>query len=82
MRTVAFVDQRFHPELKKGEAYLTKLDGKQAIWYCCHECGEDILISDHIITGTIETGITVNPSLVCPTEGCSGHYWIKNSEIE
>lgn len=72
-------------DLQKGQGHLTRLtkDNKTslALWYCCHECGEDILVSDHTITINPDKTITVNPSLVCPTEGCTGHYWIKNNEI-
>jgi len=67
--------------LNKGQAYITSLDGKEAIWYCCHVCGETILINNHKITHEIDGTITTDPSLVCPTPGCTGHYWIKHSEI-
>ena len=72
-------DKRY--KLKPGQAYLTKLDDKAALWYCCHVCKEEILVSDHQITQNSDGTITVTPSLVCPTEGCTGHYFITNSEI-
>ena len=71
--------------LKKGQGYLTNLiqDGikNRALWYCCHHCGDDILVSDHTITENDDGTITIEPSLVCPTEGCSGHFFIEKSEI-
>lgn len=68
-------------KMNPGEAYLSKLDGKPVMWYCCHLCKEEILVSDHKITHNPDGTITVTPSLVCPTLGCSGHYFITNSEI-
>ena len=67
--------------MKKGQGHFSKLDGKEVFWYCCHECGNDILISDHTITHHSDGTFTVLPSLVCPTEDCTGHYHIRNSEI-
>lgn len=73
------------PVLKKGQGYLTNLlkDGirNKALWYCCHHCGNDILVSDHTITENEDGIITISPSLVCPTIGCSGHFFIEGSEI-
>ncbi len=69
-------------KLNPGEGYLTKLDNKLAMWYCCHLCKEIILISDHAITQNPDGTLTVTPSLVCPTAECTGHYFITNSEIK
>ena len=58
--------------------------GEQRIsgaWYCCHKCKEEILINGHTIIQNPDGTITITPSLVCPTEGCTGHYHITNSEV-
>ena len=70
--------------LKPYDLQLTKItDGDQIFngaWYCCHHCKTDILIRDHKIENNNGI-ITITPSLVCPTENCKGHYWIRNGEI-
>lgn len=80
---VEFVRSRIgYKVLNPGQAYITSLDGEEAIWYCCHVCEEIILINDHKIIHESDGTITIEPSLVCPTEGCTGHYWMKHSEIQ
>jgi len=73
-------------KLNPGEGYLTKLEQngvvKLAMWYCCHICHEEVLVSDHNVTMNPDGTVTVTPSLVCPTKGCTGHYFITNSEIQ
>jgi len=72
--------------LEKGQGYLSRLTDNHVtslvFWYCCHVCGEVILVKDHIITVHLDNKISIDPSLVCPTETCNGHYWIKNNEIQ
>ena len=72
--------------LKPGEGYVTNLttDGitKRVLWMCCTVCEQTILASDHTITEHSDGTITIEPSLVCPTEGCTAHFFIKRNVIE
>lgn len=72
--------------MNKGDLQLTtiidtNLKGVKAAWYHCHHCDEDILIKDHQIQQLPDGTISITPSLVCPTEGCKGHFYITNSEV-
>lgn len=46
--------------------------GRTAL-FCCPKCGKPASLSGHTI---MEDG-TVNPSVVCPTEGCAFHEFIQ-----
>lgn len=73
------------PRLKKGQAYFTMMRGetrlKKVLWIKCFECGQEVLVMNHQIYENPDGTITIQPSLVCPTEGCTAHYYIENSNI-
>ena len=82
---IELVDPQKHINLKSGQGYLNFLNDagtrKRILWYCCHHCKGTILASDHTITEHDDGTITLEPSLVCPTENCSGHFFIKKNEV-
>jgi len=50
-----------------------KADGVRTAGLSCPDCGQVASLSHHKID---QDGI-VTPSVVCPTEGCKFHEWIK-----
>lgn len=48
-------------------------DGKEVVYMNCPKCGNAAALDDHTIS---QDGI-VNPSVVCPFDGCDFHDYVK-----
>jgi hypothetical protein len=71
-------------ELVAGEAgdYMVtrRSDGTKGIIMNCPRCGSYASSSEgHVIL--TENPLTMEPSFVCPHEGCGAHYFVKNGQI-
>ena len=66
-----------------GEAMETYRDGRPIYYLRCPECNEIIALDTKFHTVCVKEGkITAHPSLVCPTEGCNWHVWLKKGVAE
>lgn len=59
-------------ELTPGTWKRGKIGPRRLALFACPKCGLICSLSDH----TIESTGRVNPSVVCPREGCSFHEWV------
>jgi hypothetical protein len=50
-------------------------------WLNCYKCGIVANLGSHTSVEVKDGIVTINPSILCPREGCGAHYFITNGII-